>query len=202
MKHLENILNNIIQERTFNTIFKDKDKWVELSDNEKKELSGNLWKLVSNAYDTRFEGGHPRISNAQDVVKDMDLKFWKAADIDKDPFADVVIFGRPTSFGIKISGIGHSNDMRTKKEVMKQSAKVLRQNGFWIEVSGGPAKILLGAYKVPTVDNKEDAEKVLGYKITEWLGEDPEGLPGNGWYIRDVSNGNLLKKCILGRPTI
>jgi hypothetical protein len=195
-------LDNIITERTFHTIFKEKNKWFKLSDSEKKELRGNLWKLVSDAYDTRFEGGHPRISSAIDVMRDPDLVFWKASDIDDDPQADMVVFGRETPTGVKLSGVGHDNTMDTKKGVMKQSSELLKQGGFWIEVSGAIAKILLAGFKTPYVDNKEDVEKVLGYKIDEWLGDDPDGeYPGGGWYLRTI-NGKQMKKSIAGRPNV
>ena len=115
MKPLKSILNTIIKEETFNSLFKEKGKWVELSTDEKKELSNNLWNLVSNAYDTRFKGGHPRLSSPQDVANDSDMSFWKAADIDNDPHADVVVFGRRTSNGVKIYGIGHKNTSLTKR---------------------------------------------------------------------------------------
>jgi len=199
---LYNILNTIIkeeQEKTFQDIFTTKNRWVELSATEKEELHKNLYNLISAAYDTRFDNGHPRFSSKEDVINDKDLVFWKASDIDEDPLADVVLFGRKTPHGIKISGIGHDNSELGKKEVMKYSAEILNQDGFWIEVSGRVAEILI-SFGAPYLDNPKDVTKVLDNKpISKWL--------GNGWYERPIGIfnnewGNVRKKMIIGRPKI
>jgi hypothetical protein len=195
---LYNILNTIVEEKTFQDVVGKKNQWVELDDSEKNELKVNLYQLISNAYDTRFEGGHPRIFSPEDVKNDPDLKFWRAADIDEDPMADVVVFGR-YEHGTKLSGIGHENTTLTKTEVMKHSAEILKQDGFWIEVSGKVADRLL-ELGCPYLDNPEDVVKVLNNKpIDKWLGD--------GWYERPITYfknewGDVRQKMIIGRPKI
>jgi hypothetical protein len=195
---LTNILNKVVEERTFQDIVGEKNKWVELSTDEKGEIHHNLYNLISSAYDTRFEGGHPRIDNPQSIINDKDLVFWKSSDIDDDPYADVVIFGR-SEHGTKLSGIGHDNSRLSKDEVMKHSAEILKQNGFWIEVSGKVAERLL-QLGCSYVDNEEDVVKVLnGKPITKWLGD--------GWYERPVNYfknewNDVRQKMIIGNPNI
>jgi len=201
---MKNLIRKILKEETFNDLFQLKNTWVELSASDRLKLKHNMWDLVNNAYKV-FPKGHPRVTNADDIHKDPEMTFWKASDHDDDPNADMVVFGRETPYGIKISGVGHDGDILSRKEVMRQCANLLRQQGFFIEASGAVSKILLQMYKCPTVDNAEEVEMILNKPIKKWLGT-AEGQPGDGWYIRDVdyddSGGNYLTKILIGKPNI
>ncbi len=189
MYKLTKILNEIRDEETFNSLYGKKGDWIEIG-NEKDKIKKNLYDLVTTAYS--FDNGHVSVPNP-DAVNN--LQYWKAADIDKDPFADVVVFGRTSNSGVKISGIGHNGDGYSRKQVVQQLAQVLNSYGFWIEVSDRLAEVLLQRYNVPIVDNQEDVEKVLGYPIKEWLGD--------GWYTRVVNKaGKEAKEILLGKPSI
>lgn len=200
MYKLFDIFQEIISEgRTFNTIFKKKNTWIELSPKEIKELKHNLWFLVDSAYNKEY-GGHSRIKSTKDVFKDSEMGFWKASDIDEDPLADVVIFGKKTPFGVKISGIGHDGEEHSKKVVMSKISDLLHYSGFWVESSDKFAKILLTRYNVPYVKDKETIEKLFNQPII-WYGKDPDGYQGDGWYSREIS-GKQHKEILLGRPKI
>lgn len=201
---MKNLIRKILKEETFNYLFQVKNTWVELSKEERNQLKHNMWDLVNNAYKI-FPKGHPRIRGANDVYKDSEMTFWRASDHDDDPKADMVVFGRKTPYGIKISGVGHDGDILSRKEVMRQCADLLKQQGFFIEASGAVSKILLQMFKSPTVDTPEDVEKVLDKPIKKWLGT-IEDQAGYGWYVRDVDydgdGGNFLTKILIGKPNI
>ena len=76
----------------------------------------------------------------------------------------------------------------------------MNTSGFYGEVSGKLAAILMGKYGVPFVDNKEAVEKILNKEI-EWNGKNPEdaSAKGNGWYTRSIG-GNKHAKILLGKP--
>jgi len=187
--NLIEILTEIEDEKTFNQLFNKKGKWIELN-NEKDKIKNNLYDLVTTAYS--FDNGHVSVPNSEAVNN---LQYWEAADINDDPFADVVIFGRTSPSGIKISGIGHNGNSYSKKQVVQHLAQVLNSYGFWIEVSDRLAEVLLKRYNVPVIDNQQDVEKVLGYPIKKWLGD--------GWYTRVVNNENkITKEILVGKPSI
>jgi len=214
VKHLEHILNRIVEEETFNDLYQVKNTWVEIDQSDRSKLEKKLWYLIDNAYKV-FPKGHPRIKSPSDITNDLEMSFWRASDHDDDPHADMVVFGRKTPAGIKISGIGHDGEILSRKEVVRQCANLLRQQGFWVEASDNLARILLQLHKVPTVETPEKVEKTLYKPIKKWLGT-VEGQPGYGWYIRDVeymSNSynwkdslpgrrNYLTKILIGKPNV
>ena len=103
-------------EDTFNDIYKRKNKWIKLIDDNKiDELKNNLFILVNNAYSKI--GGNNVIKSPDDIFK---RSYWEAIDIDTDPDADSLIFGKKTNYGIKITGIGHDGNRRTKKRLLNK----------------------------------------------------------------------------------
>jgi hypothetical protein len=111
----------------------------------------------------------------------------------------MVMFGKKTRFGVKYSGVGHDGTSAAKREYITTRGNKLQKLGFYIEVSGKIAEILLGKYDVPVVSDINIIEKVLGKKV-EFLGN-KEGMPGNGWYSRKLG-GSSHDKILLGRPKI
>ena len=113
---------------------------------------------------------------------------------------DLIMFGEKTSFGIKFTGVGHDGESDSKKAYLDSRGKALNTSGFYGEVSGKLAAILMGKYGATSVNNKEDVEKVLG-KPVEWNGKNPEdaSAKGDGWYTRDIG-GTKHAKILLGKP--
>lgn len=119
-------------EDTFNDIYKKKNKWVELIDRNKiDELKSNLFILVNNAYGKI--GGNNIIKYPEDIFK---RSYWEAIDIDKDPDADSLLFGRRTKYGIKITGIGHDGNRKSKKVLINKLHNQLKRKGYYMEASG------------------------------------------------------------------
>ena len=161
------------------------------------ELAGELYDLISTAY--AEIGGHSKINKPEDVFKDPDWNYWVGTDIHDTPDFDIIIFGKKTKFGIKYTGVGHDGTRVAKREYLTQRGRDLSKLGHYVEVSGKIAEILLKKYMVPTVDSKEEVEKVLGKEVT-WIGE-LRGATGSSWYSRRIA-GNIHNKIMLGRPKI
>jgi hypothetical protein len=164
------------------------------------EIKGELFDLISTAY--AEIGGHAKIKSPNDVLSDPDWNFWEGIDIHGNEDFDIVMFGQKTKFGIKFSGVGHDGSREAKREYLDLRGDDLHKLGYYIEVSGKLADILIGKYRVPVVEDRDEVEKVLG-KTVNWTGEcsdNPNAL-GKGWYIRQLG-GHPHAKILLGRPKI
>ena len=114
MKHLLTF-----EKFTFNDIYKTKNKWIDLINrNDLDEVKDNLYVLVDNAYSKL--GGNVSIKNPDDVLK---REYWEAIDIDNDPDADAVLFGKKTKHGIKISVIHQLNHVFTEILISMKALK-------------------------------------------------------------------------------
>ncbi len=196
IKLLESVFNSI-KEAEVEKI--PKNKWIKLSPIERKEYAKNLISIVQNAY--KEIGGHFKVQSLSDVLNDGEYDVWMAIDNDQPDDIDAVSFGKRTKFGIKSGGMGQDGDSSAKKAVLDYKAKELKGNGYYSEMSGKMAEIMLNKFNCPFVDNEEDVEKVIGKKV-EWFGEHPQGIckGKNGWYKRSVS-GHTEIKILIGHPT-
>ena len=109
------------------------------------------------------------------------------------------MFGQKTKYGIKYSGVGHDGSSPAKRAYITARGTELQQLGYYIEVSGKIAEILLEKYGVPVVTDEAIIEKVLG-KDVDFIGT-IKGMPGNCWYSRTLA-GHVHNKILLGRPKI
>lgn len=167
---------------------------------EKKALEPEFFDLISIAY--AEIGGHIKVQSPADVFKDPDWNYWEGVDIHGSNDFDIVMFGQKTRFGVKWSGVGHDGSHEAKVKYLELRGKDLKQLGFYIEVSGKLAGILIKKYGAPVVSSQKEVEKVLG-KPVEWAGTDPDdpSLPGDAWYIRNIG-GHPHAKIMLGRPKV
>jgi hypothetical protein len=204
---MKNILNKIpkfsdwLLESTSGEIFKPKrGKKVEFNHRKYPELANELFTLINTAY--AEIGGHSKVTNPNDVFNDPDWDYWAGTDIHDSSDFDIIVFGKKTKFGIKYSGVGHDGSKEAKREYLEQRGKELKQLGYYVEVSGKIAEILMNKYKVPTVDSQKDVEKILG-KPVEWLGKNPSdsSSSGDSWYRRTLG-GKPHNKIMLGKPKI
>jgi hypothetical protein len=164
------------------------------------ELADEFFDLINTAYVEI--GGHSKVTSPADVFRDPDWNYWAGTDIHGTVDFDIIAFGKKTKFGIKYAGVGHDGTKDAKKEYLNQRGLELKKLGYYVEVSGKIAEILIKKYDVPIVDSQSEVEKVLGKQV-EWLGKNPENtsIGGNGWYRR-MLGGKLHTKIMLGRPKI
>jgi len=105
----------------------------------------------------------------------------------------VVIFGR-SKYGIKISGIGHNGEARSKEELMKHLLDLLSIRGYWAESEGVPALLCLKR-NVPIVHDIEIINRI--FPSTDAKFADTT----NTWYER-IKHGVRVKKILCGTPII
>ena len=179
-----------------------KNKWVKLNLHDKEYLKDELFTIIHNAYSPI--GGHVRIVNPDSIVEDDDLVYWDAADIDYDPEADIVIFGKKTKFGYKISGWGHDGEKNSKRELFNHVAKILKKPGYYVEISGKPAEILIKNYNVHFIDDIDEIQKLFPESKIKWFGKHPHFESGviDGFYIRKQENLETDIEIVLGKPNI
>ncbi len=183
-------LKDILNEKEF-----PKGRYVSIGTSDIAAHKQELFNLIQTAYASI--GGHLKFKSADDV-KDPALKYWMAADIDKDPEIDVVYFGKKTPFGIKHTGIGHDGEKPNIKNLLIRKSKELRTPGNYVEISGGAFDSFVKKGNVPVVEDEELVRKVLGPKRssqTTWHGQHPKdsSKTGNGWYSRIIGSKTTTK---------
>lgn len=191
MYNLKSIQDFVNEENiTFQELYVSKNKWIQLKKrNDRREIANNLYVLIDNSYGVL--GGHPSIRNIDDIFNDK-MTYWEAVDIDTDPEADTVIFGRKTKNGIKISGMGHDGIKNSRSELMKKLAAMLNKPGYWMEASDRVAELLY-SMKVPYLEDEMDVQRIF---------KDAKMLKDRGNYEREVSRGVVHTETIFGRPLI
>jgi hypothetical protein len=192
------LFEDFLNEKSSGELFNPKrNKTIKFDASKYPELSDEFYDLISIAY--AEIGGHAKIKSPNDVFSDPDWNYWEGIDIHGDNNFDMIMFGQKTNYGIKYSGVGHDGSSAAKRAYISARGKELKQLGYYIEVSGKIAEILLNNYDVPVVTDVNIIEKVIGKKV-EFIGT-KDGMPGNGWYTR-VLGGHNHDKILLGRPKI
>lgn len=193
--------NDWLSESTSGELLKPKRGKVMPFDYKKyPELAVEFFELIQTAY--AEIGGHSKILTPEDVFKDPDWNWWAGEDVHGSPDFDLIFFGKKTKFGVKHAGIGHDGSKTAKREYLDQRGKDLKELGYYIEVSGKLAEILMNKYNVPVVTDQQVVEKVLGKKV-DWHGQNPEdpNTTGDAWYGRTIG-GHNHNKIMLGRPKV
>lgn len=191
--------NQFITEKRSSEILNPKrGKWIKIDPKKHKELDSEFFNLIQTAYQPI--GGHVKINKPLDVFDNPKWTYWKGIDIHKSPDVDIIIWGKNTKYGVKFSGVGHDGEKASKKKYLQDRMSDLKKRGFFGEVSGRLAEILLTT-GTPHISNESDVEKVLGKDIT-WHGKHPtDNIPGKGWYSRMIG-GQPHTKILVGKPKI
>jgi hypothetical protein len=155
-------------------------------------IADELHHLIDTAY--KQIGGHINLQSVEDMPED--YTDWTAVDLDDDPDPDALRFSK----GHKMAGSGHDGSRAAIDAYISKTANLLKQGGFYGEMSKGIAHVMIKYHNVPFVPSQEDVEKVLGKKV-EWMGPHPDGkYPGyDGWYTRSIGGGAQMK-ILVGSP--
>lgn len=197
MKRIK-LFEEFIAEESSGEVFNPKrGKTVKFDHTKHPELAGEFFDLISTAY--AEIGGHAKIKSPNDIFADPEWNYWEGLDIHGTNDFDMIMFGKKTKFGVKYSGVGHDGSKQAKRSYITTRGKELNKLGFYIEVSGKIADILISKYNVPVVSDKATVDKVLG-KNVKWIGK-KEGEPGNGWYSRKLG-GAMHDKILIGKPKV
>ena len=190
-----------LTEATSGEVFNPKrNKPMEFDHKKHPELSNEFFNLITTAY--AEIGGHAKIKSASDVFSDPDWNWWEGVDIHGTNDFDIVMFGSKTKYGVKFSGVGHDGSREAKRAYIESRAEDLVKPGYFIEVSGKLAEILISKYNCPIVNSEAKVEKVMGRDL-DWKGKCPDdpNMPGDGWYVRSIA-GHPHSKIMLGRPKV
>jgi uncharacterized membrane protein (UPF0127 family) len=205
LKYLPKSARSKLSEATFQDVSNGtKNRWFPVDPTDvvyvkgERSMGDEFFKLIKKTYASI--GGYPDFKTPADLPHDHTI--WMGNDTDKDPQADAIRFGRKTHAGFKMTGGATDGGSKAKKAMLRKTARLLRKNGVYAEVSGALAHVLLTKFDVPVVTSQSAVESALG-KPVEWLGEHPSGkYKGvSGWYNRKMSVGRKTK-IMLGKPKV
>jgi hypothetical protein len=165
-----------------------KGQWVDLSSDEKVEYAKDIFDLINTAYVPI--GGNINYKSAADVLGAESDADYEVVNIDDDPEPDALSASKKTPSGNKLTAIGHDGSPQAKSKTINHYASLLKQKGYYLEVSGKLKDILL-AKGAPVVKDKDLIQKVLKGKKLEF-NED-------GTYQRFIG-GEKHTKTLLGKP--
>lgn len=165
-----------------------KNGWVGLPDSAVKKYSGELADLIVQAYATK--GGNFEIQSGDDL-KNSDLKYWLATDIDSDPNPDATVGGKPTKYGTKITIMGQDGGPAAKKSVITKTIELMKKRGFYAELDPDLAQ----KFGMQPIKDQELVRQVLAGKELEFNAD--------GSYQRPISAAGKVKtKVLVGIPKL
>jgi len=161
------------------------------------DISKAIYDMITKTY--AKIGGYPDFKKVSDLPDDHTN--WIVANVDKDPDADIVRFGKPGPGGMKMTGSASDGSEAAKAILINKTAKMLNTPGNYAEMSDAIAHIMITRKNVPFVANEDDIRKLLPGKSLTFVGENPNGkYPGyTGWYKRKIGGKDHLK-IMLGKP--
>ena len=175
--------NNILLQEEF-----PKDKWVYLGYDEKGELASDIFDLINTAYAPI--GGNVNYKSAADILGAEADADYEVINIDDDPEIDAVSAYKKQPAGNKLAAIGHDGSPIAKSKIINHYANLLKQKGYYLEVSGKLKDILL-TKGAPVVTDPEVIKKVLKGKEVK--------MNDDGTYERYLA-GEMRTKTLLGNP--
>ena len=165
-----------------------RDKWVDIASNEKAEYAKDIFDLINTAYAPI--GGNLNYKSEADVLGSEADADYEVVNIDDDPEPDALISYKDKESGKKLTAMGHDGSSEAKAKSLNRMAALLKEPGYYLEVSGKLQDILL-AKGAPVVKDKDLIQKVLKGKKLEF-NED-------GTYQRFIG-GEKHTKTLLGKP--
>jgi hypothetical protein len=159
-------LVELLSVKTFHDIFGKKDVWINVPPDKLHDLKPSFYALIDGTYKPLFGTSHPALTN--NMIDSSN--FWEAIDLDADPDADAIIFGRKTSHGIKIRGIAHDSEKTSKSQLISRLVQVLNEPGFWIEASAKVEDVLYSR-NVPVVKDVELIREIFNDPHIQMTGD-------------------------------
>ena len=161
---------------------------MDLPSNQKSEYAEDIFDLINTAYSPI--GGNLNYKSAADVLGAEADADYEVINIDDDPEIDAVSAYKKQPAGNKLAAIGHDGSPEAKSKVINHYADLLKQKGYYLEVSGKLKDILL-AKGAPVVTDPEIIKKVLKGKEVK--------INDDGTYERYLA-GELRTKTLIGNP--
>lgn len=167
-----------------------KNKWTPIPHNELKDFEVQIYELIKNAYASI--GGHPNYKDVSSVSKESADTNFEVINLDDDDDIDAVTASKKTPSGVKYVATGQNGSKEAKQAVINHKIEMLKQRGYYIEVSGKIQDIFL-ARGVQHVTDEEVVRKALKGKEIQWHTD--------GTYTRNIS-GEPHRKMLLGKPKV
>lgn len=145
-----------------------------------------LWHIHRLSYDAV---GNP-VKSLSELLAEYEL-FW-VVDVDGDRFIDAFIAYKRTPAGKKIGLGGSDGTPVTKRILVRQTMTLLKQPGWYAELSHKAAEIAESS-GVPKVQDEATVRAVLKKDI-EWL--------GGGKYRRNITGIGSVVKSMFGNPLV
>jgi hypothetical protein len=165
-----------------------KNGWIGLPDSAVRKYADELAALIAQAYATK--GGNFEIQTGDDL-RNSDIKYWLAIDMDEDPNADATVGGKPTRYGTKLTMMGQDGSPAAKKSVITKMIELMKQRGFYAEVDPELAQ----KFGMQPIKDEEVVRKVLAGKELEFSTD--------GSYQRAISAAGKIKtKVLIGIPKL
>jgi hypothetical protein len=168
-----------------------KNQWVvDISNDAKQEVGGDLVKLVQTAYSNTPQGSF--VNSIKDVVPSE----WNIIDFDQDPDVDSCVFyrgprGGENWQGNKIQGLGHDGTRPSKDKSIGMIHNLLSKRGWWIE-SSDAMRAVLKKLNVPAVTDVDLLKRLFNDPDLVMLDQDT--------YKRKLPNGGEVTETVFGNP--
>jgi len=170
------------------TTFSDrygKNRFVELSKDDLNDYAEELLGLIQNSY--KHLGGHHEFLNLENF-KNTELNFWVAQDLDSDPEADVLLAGKTTPFGTKITTSGQDGSTTAKMAMVKKMTDLMRTEGFYAEMDEN----LANKFNLDIITDENVIRKVINKPDLVFVRE--------GVYTRAIGGQYTKEKVLVGMP--
>jgi hypothetical protein len=161
-----------------------KNIYTELSADEVDTYADEIVDLIKNAYADK--GGNLEIRSGKDV-KNGDITFWVAKDLDTDPDADVVLGGKQTTHGTKMTVMGQDGGSQAKKDAILKMIELMKTRGFYAELSPDLAK----KFGLSHIQDEKEIRKVLNKDVE---------INSDGSYRRKITGAGVHTKVLVGLP--
>jgi len=160
--------------------------YAELQHGDLADYGETIIDLIKNAYADK--GGSNELKTQSDL-KNTDLTYWVAKDLDNDPDADVVFGGKTTPAGIKMVIMGQDGSREAKSDAVKKLIDLMKTRGFYAEMDPDLAQ-KLGLTRIKGED-----------RIIKILKKDIK-YSSDGTYKRDITGLGTKTKVLVGIPKI
>jgi hypothetical protein len=180
VKHLKNF-NNWLFEVYGNKY--PKQKFLELGMSDIKDYIKDVFDLINNAYEKK--GGNLEIKSPNDILKS-DITYWVTNDIDSDPDIDVVLGGKTTQSGKKMTILGQDGSREAKKLGIEKLVNLMKTKGFYAEMD----QDLTQKMGLPYIKDEKIIRKVINKNLT---------MNDDGSYSREIG-GEPHTKVLVGIP--
>lgn len=163
-----------------------KNKWIQMPKDAVETYAQEIIDLITGAYTGK--GGNYEFKSEEDI-RNSDLNFWVANDIDTDPEMDAVLGGKRTPAGTKMTVFGQDGSSAAKRVGIVRMIDLMKTRGFYAELDMDLAVKM----NMPYIKDEATIRKVLNKDIK---------MNPDGSYDRKLTMGPVKTKVLVGIPKV